>query len=152
MLWLFDLLSKGKCNVTPHRGSDNNKPTIYHLFTLLRGHQVWPIRLQDGPRQPSGLPLFLRWLWLMTCTIQLIHINMSEWHLYCLTVSCLVNSEGFIGEEVLLKCMYSEVDPLPERVDVHWMDKQELFKSSCSPSGGIDWVFGNPLLCPPSLS
>ncbi|XP_071335700.1 uncharacterized protein [Trachinotus anak] len=41
----------------------------------------------------------------------------------CLTVSCLVIIKGFIGDNILLPCVYPGIYPPPQMVNVYWRDK-----------------------------
>lgn len=41
------------------------------------------------------------------------------------SASCQLVVRGFVGEDVVLPCIYSNVDPLPDKVSVFWRDKDD---------------------------
>lgn len=54
------------------------------------------------------------------------HFFLSLKHFSRLTVSCQDQVViGFIGDAVLLPCVYREDDPLPDKVSVYWRDKDD---------------------------
>ncbi|KAG8004432.1 hypothetical protein GBF38_008645 [Nibea albiflora] len=44
---------------------------------------------------------------------------------YVSTASCQLKVSSFIGDDVLLPCVYAENEPLPEKVSVFWRDKDD---------------------------
>ncbi|XP_039998388.1 CD276 antigen homolog isoform X2 [Xiphias gladius] len=58
----------------------------------------------------------MRRLWRRVWIILLCYVNAA---------SSEFNIRGFVGEEVLLPCVYRGDDPLPEKVSVYWRDKDD---------------------------